>query len=174
MKRHLFRILVLTFLPMMYSMHLHAQVSVNAQVFAEVLDALTATENAQMSFGKFSPGMHGGEILLSPDGVRTVNGNVVLSGEGYSPGSFTITGEDQAVFSIVLPARESVLTLSSGGSKEMVVTNWVSNPPAGTGTGGLNGGSQEVKVGATLKVGTINDNPRGLYTGSYLITFSYN
>jgi hypothetical protein len=35
-------------------------------------------------------------------------------------------------------------------------------------------GSQTVYVGATLKVGTINDNPVGVYTGTYAITFDFN
>jgi hypothetical protein len=38
----------------------------------------------------------------------------------------------------------------------------------------LNGGSQEVKIGATLIVGSVNDNPKGIYTGTYFVTFSYN
>jgi hypothetical protein len=31
-----------------------------------------------------------------------------------------------------------------------------------------------VYVGATLDVGTLNDNPVGIYTGSYTITFDFN
>lgn len=41
-------------------------------------------------------------------------------------------------------------------------------------TGMLQGGFQIVYVGATLKVGTIEDNPVGIYTGSYMITFDFN
>jgi len=29
-------------------------------------------------------------------------------------------------------------------------------------------------VGATLKVGTLTDNPAGIYTGTYTITFDFN
>ncbi len=58
------------------------------------------------SFGKFSPETNGGEIHLSPQGMRSVNGSVVLSGGGHSNGSFIITGEDQATFSISLPSGQ--------------------------------------------------------------------
>jgi len=37
----------------------------------------------------------------------------------------------------------------------------------------LQGGFQTVLVGATLKIGTLNDNPVGVYTGTYTITFDF-
>jgi hypothetical protein len=56
----------------------------------------------------------------------------------------------------------------------MLVDSWNSVPTPGTGTGMLLNGYQTVYVGATLKVGTLNDNPVGIYTGSYEITFDFN
>lgn len=173
MKKALTRILILAFLVGSFSTRVHAQASVTASMFAEVIAALTANENSQMSFGKFSPGTNGGEIHLSPQGVRTVSGNVVLSGGGQSAGSFIITGEDQATYSINLPSGQSLLT-NTANNKTMAVVNWESLPPPGIGVGVLINGSQEVKVGATLMIGSMNDNPVGIYTGSYVITFSYN
>jgi hypothetical protein len=151
----------------------YAQESVTASMFAEVIAALTANEQSQLSFGKFSPETNGGEIHLSPQGVRSVTGNVILSGGGHNAGSFIITGEDQATFSITLPSGQSILT-NITGSKTMTVTGWESTPAPGIGVGVLNGGTLEVKVGATLLVGSMNDNPVGIYTGSYVITFAYN
>jgi hypothetical protein len=56
----------------------------------------------------------------------------------------------------------------------MVVSDWVTLPEnADTGIK-LDGGSQTVMLGATLNVGSIDENPRGIYTGSYQITFAYN
>ncbi|MBK7031660.1 MAG: DUF4402 domain-containing protein [Bacteroidales bacterium] len=122
----------------------NAQASVTASMFAEIIAALTANEQSQLSFGKFSPGTNGGEIHLSPQGVRSVGGNVALSGGGHSAGSFIITGEDQATFSITLPTGQSVLT-NSNGTKTMLVNNWESEPASGIGVGVLNGGSLEVR-----------------------------
>jgi hypothetical protein len=173
MKRNLIRFIILVLTIGLFTARVNAQASVNAHMFAQVIEALTATENSQLSFGKFSPETNGGAIRLSPEGVRSVNGNVVLSGGGHSAGSFIITGENQATYSITLPTGQSLLT-NSEGSKVMVVTNWESTPAPGIGVGGLNGGSQEVKVGATLLVGSLNDNPKGIYSGIYFITFAYN
>ena len=56
----------------------------------------------------------------------------------------------------------------------MMVSGWESVPPAGIGAGVLASGSLAVNVGATLTVGNMNDNPVGLYAGTYAITFAYN
>jgi hypothetical protein len=58
-------------------------------------------------------------------------------------------------------------------AKTLLVEDWVSVPAAGIGTGKLQDGFQTVYVGATLKVGTLHDNPVGVYTGSYNITFDF-
>ena len=56
----------------------------------------------------------------------------------------------------------------------MEVTEWEANPSLDSGTGVLKDGKLTLNVGATLKVGSMNDNPVGLYSGTYAITVSYN
>ncbi len=56
----------------------------------------------------------------------------------------------------------------------MIVDNWVSVPGTEIGAGMLQGGYQVVQVGATLNVGTLDDNPVGVYTGTYEISFDFN
>ena len=53
---------------------------VTAQAVAEVIEALTATETSQLNFGKFTPEVQGGLIIVSPEGARSSTGTVVLSG----------------------------------------------------------------------------------------------
>ncbi|HCC71036.1 MAG TPA: hypothetical protein DEQ09_07800 [Bacteroidales bacterium] len=60
------------------------------------------------------------------------------------------------------------------GARTMVVDNWMSIPSQGAGTGLLQNGFQVVYIGATLKIGNLNDNPVGVYRGSYIITFDFN
>jgi hypothetical protein len=151
----------------------NGQVTVTGQVFAEVVDVITATETSQLNFGRFSPGPQGGEIIISPGGEISTTGTVVMSGGVHNAATFNITGEEGATFSITLPAG-SVTLKHINDSKTMEVSAWVSDPPVGAGTGISDDGSQVVKVGATLEVGIRNDNPVGLYSGSYSITFAYN
>jgi len=150
-----------------------AQASVTAQAFAEIIAALTATETAQLNFGRFSPETQGGKVVLTPDGVRTAQGTVVLGGGGHNSASFYITGEYDATFSITLPSGPIVLT-NTINARTMKVSDWQSYPAPGIGVGKLNGGAMSVQIGAVLNVGTMNDNPVGIYAGTYAITFSYN
>ena len=150
-----------------------AQASVQATANAEVIEALTTTETAQLNFGRFSPETQGGKIILTPDGVRTAQGTVVLGGGTHNSASFYITGQYEATFSITLPSGPALLT-NTQNNKTMEVTDWSSYPAPGIGVGKLVGGSMTVRVGAVLNVGDFNANPVGLYAGIYAITFAYN
>lgn len=152
---------------------LFAQQSVTAHASAEIIVALTATETATLNFGKFSPESTGGEIRLTPSGVRTATGTVALSGGTYNPAIFNLSGQNNASVTITLPTAPALLTNSETG-KTMEVDNWESNPAAGLGAGVLIDGVLNLNIGATLKVGARSDNPVGIYAGTYSITFSYN
>lgn len=167
------RILTAVLFSLLFSGQVWAQASVTAQAFAEVIEALTATETAQLNFGRFSPGVAGGEVIISPDGLKSAQGSVMLSGGSSSPGQFTITGAPDATFSIQLP-EGPVELLHLGSNQTMTVNEWTSNPLAGNSSGTLNEGFEIVSVGASLVVGSIENNPVGIYTGSFSLTFAYN
>jgi hypothetical protein len=134
---------------------------------------LSANETAQLNFGRFSPETEGGEVLVTPDDSRASTGTVILGSGVHNAASFYITGENEATYSITLPPEPAIIT-NVINNKTMQVRNWTSNPANGPGTGVLSRGSQVVRVGATLVVGNQNDNPVGIYTGTYTITFNYN
>ena len=167
------RYLLFIFVILSFSSRVFSQASVTAQAFAEVISALTATETSQLNFGKFSPEVQGGQVIITPDGIRSTNGSVILSGGIANSGIFYITGAPDAAFSIQLP-NEPALLVHQNSSKTMMVSNWVSYPQAGKGTGVLVNGQQFVHLGATLHVGSLLDNPVGLYSGEFNLTFAYN
>ena len=167
------RYLLLLLVVVSVSSRAYSQASVSAQAFAEVISALTATETSQLNFGKFSPEVQGGQVIVTPDGIRTTNGSVILSGGMANSGIFHITGAPDAAFSIQLP-NGPIALVHQNSSKTMMVSNWVSYPQAGNGTGVLVNGQQFVHLGATLNVGSILDNPVGLYSGEFNLTFAYN
>ena len=156
-----------------HNQQLQAQSNITAQVFAEVISALTATETSQLNFGRFSPEVQGGQVIITPDGIRTASGSVILSGGMSNSGIFYLTGAPDATFSIQLPDIPAILT-HQNSTKTMLVSDWTSSPHSGTGTGVLANGEQFVSLGATLQVGSIVDNPVGLYSGTYNLTFAYN
>lgn len=149
------------------------QAIATGHITAEVIPAFSATETSQMNFGRFSPGPQGGRIILTPSSTISVLGSVYAGTGAHNAASFYVSGDNDAAYSISLPAGTIVLTNISS-AKTMVVEDWVSVPSPGTGAGMLQNGFQEVYVGATLKVGTLYDNPVGIYAGTYTITFDFN
>jgi len=150
-----------------------AQTSATGHIVAEIIPVMAASETSQMNFGRFSPGVQGGEIILTPQSTVSVLGSVFKGPGAHNAASFYVTGDVDAAFSISLPDEEIVLR-HEGTEKTIIVKDWMSIPSPGIGTGMLQNGFQVVYVGATLKVGTLIDNPVGIYTGSYTITFDFN
>ena len=147
--------------------------SATGHVIAEIISAFSASETSQLNFGRFSPGPQGGKIILTPQSTISVLGSVFKGTGTHNAASFYVSGDADASYSITLPASTVILTHMSN-AKTMLIEDWVSIPAAGVGTGMLQDGFQVVYVGATLKVGTLHDNPVGIYTGSYIITFDFN
>jgi hypothetical protein len=142
-------------------------------VLAEIVPIFTASETEQLNFGRFSPGPGGGEIILSPESTISVLGSIYKGPGSHNAASFYVTGDVDAAYTITLPSKTVLLTHISD-ARTMRVENWVSTPSTNLGSGKLQNGFQIVYVGATLKVGTLNDNPVGIYTGTYTITFDFN
>ena len=149
------------------------QVSATGHIYAEIIPIFSASETSQLNFGRFSPGPQGGEIILTPESTISVLGSVYKGTGTHNAASFYVSGDVDAAYSITLPVNPVILT-HINNAKTMVVEDWVSIPSPGLGAGMLQEGFQEVYVGATLKVGTLTDNPVGIYTGSYTITFDFN
>jgi hypothetical protein len=164
---------------LLYILHITG-ISVNAQpvsatghVIAEIIPVFSASETSQLNFGKFSPGPQGGMIILTPQSTISVIGSVFKGIGSHNAASFFVSGDANAAYSISLPTSPLVLTHTSN-AKTMLIQDWVSEPEQGIGTGTLQEGFQVVYVGATLKVGTLYDNPVGIYTGTYTVTFDFN
>ena len=147
--------------------------TVTGHITAEVISTLTAVETSQLSFGKFSPGPQGGSLILNPENTISVMCSVWPGSGTHSAASFYVTGDPGVAYTVSLPSSPVTITHVSS-ARTMTVEDWTSVPFAEPGAGLLENGSQVVYVGATLRVGTINDNPVGVYTGTYTITFEFN
>ena len=150
-----------------------SQESATASVEATIIIPVTATESSQLNFGRFFPGSAGGTIEISPTGSVQTSSTVVVDASPRNPGSFSVTGELDATITISLPDGPTTL-INEEASKTMQVDGWSTYPPNAEAGIKLEGGAQTVMIGARLRVGPIEENPRGIYTGSYQVTFSYN
>ena len=155
----------------------HAQVtpaaSATGHVIAEIISVLSAHETSQLNFGRFAPGPEGGEIILTPESSVSIVGTIYKGPGAQNAASFQVSGDYDAAFTISLP-EGPVDLIHSTDAKTLTVEDFVSVPSPGIGTGRLQNGYQTVYVGATLKVGPLHDNPVGVYSGTYTITFDFN
>ncbi len=147
--------------------------TVTGHIFAEVIAPLSAVETSQLNFGRFSPGPQGGSLIVNPENTVSVLGSVWPGRGLHSAASFFVSGDPGMTYTISLPS-EPVTISHVSSARTMKVTDWRSVPDTQPGAGLLENGAQTVWVGATLQVGTITDNPVGIYTGTYLITFDFN
>lgn len=165
-------VILMSVLVLVTSGNLSSQTSVTAQAFAEVIETLTVTETDQLYFGRFSTEIGGGQIIITPDGVRSAQGSVILVESPHSPGRFRLSGAPGASFTIQLPQSSSVLVHTNGGHT-LIVDDWMSYPSAVGSNTILTNGLQIISIGAILKIGSVEQNPVGIYTGTYQLTFAY-
>lgn len=123
-----------------------------------------------LDFGRFVAGT-GGTVVVSPLGVRSRTGAVVLlnspnAGRAMFNVGKSSNGASNKAIIISLPANGSIRL--SSGANTMAVGNFVANPA--TLLSVPNGGTT-MSVGATLTVAP-NQAP-GTYTGSFPLTVNY-
>jgi hypothetical protein len=121
-------------------------------------------------FGAFTQGAVGGSVILSPGGIRTATGDVVLLNMGttYYPAIFEVEAIVGTIISIV-NGPNATLTGSNGGSMSMIIGD--SSPAMPLTCTVQPPGRTQVYIGATLVVGSPAANPPGTYTGTFYITF---
>ena len=148
-------------------------------LFSQIQEAAYSSPPNQMevrvtqplSFGSFSPGFSGGDIIVSPYGNRTVTGTIVAFPDMTPlPARFEVRLIPNRIVHIVLPT-DATLTHTEGKGK-MTVTNFTTDKPGNTFiTTSGNPFINPVHIGATLKVQNSTVNPPGNYRGTFTVTF---
>jgi hypothetical protein len=132
----------------------------------------------EMSFGGIIPGPTAGVVRVSPDGVRTSTGGVILSGSDHQPAQFAGMGLYNQQVRIRMGSNTIQLT---GPGAPMTVSQWeIGSTPTtqvlttswrtfrlGSPTGTFN-----FPIGARVNV-SANQAP-GSYSGTFSIMLEYN
>lgn len=123
-----------------------------------------------LRFGAFFATTSGGTVSVSPAGVRTSTGSVILANFGYvfGPASFDIIAAPGTQITL-LNGPSVTLTGSAGGS--VTLTLGTSSPSSPFVTTAIPPAANTVNVGGTLTVGSSVASPPGAYTGSFYLTF---
>ena len=144
-----------------------------ANASATILTPIALTNTTPLAFGTIVPSTSAGKVTVANDGTRSGSNVVLIStastnSSASSAAVFDITGEKSKLYSVTLPADNSV-SISSGSDK-MVVTSFTSD--VATGGNKLTGGTDSFRVGGTLLVGASQS--AGTYTGTFDVTAQYN
>jgi hypothetical protein len=149
------------------------QASTTAHVFATVISAITSVKTSKSSFGHFYPGSFDGQLTNKPDGILSVKGNIDNGGDIRYSTSFDVSGDVNTAFAISLPKSPVKLT-NSLNAKSLTINDWNYLSLDTSGEDDLPYGYKKVNLNATLKLGSPKENPFGLYTGFYTVTFGFN
>jgi hypothetical protein len=122
-----------------------------------------------LNFGSFSAGTGAGTVEISPQGVRSSTGSVILMGGFFNQAIFEIKLIPGRLVQIMLGPPATLYRIGGGGTMLMTVG------PADRGDSFVTDGGHPffnpVQVGGTLTVGNTTANPPGDYEGQFSVTF---
>lgn len=135
----------------------------NFQVKAQI----TTTTIQSLSFGTFCLIGMGGNVAISPAGVRTITGDMIAINQNSTPYMQAII-EVTAPIGTRLAIVNSATQLHGSNGGTMTLRTIGSNPvsPLITATPRTN-----IGIGGTLTTGSPLTNPSGKYSGLFYITF---
>jgi hypothetical protein len=142
-----------------------------ASAAAKIVKTIEINKVADMNFGTMSTPSAPATVILSPLGGRTPSGpeiSLLSQAPTALASSYTTVGDNNAAYSITLPANGSINVTS--GANTMAITDFTCSEPlttafSVTGTGAFT-------VGAKLNLAA--NQPAGSYTGSFDVTIAYN
>jgi spore coat protein U-like protein len=146
----------------------------NASSTGVVVTPIAVTKSVDLSFGSFAAGASIGTVILTPAGVRSNTGGVVLTGGTPAAAKFDVTGQAGLTYSISMTGTSANLTSGSDTIPFTAISDTSASAiTTGIATSGtLTGGAQSIYVGGKLDV-AINQ-PAGTYTGTVAVDVNYN
>jgi len=147
----------------------NAQVTGTATGSATIITPISISKTVDMNFGNIAVSSTLGNVVLATDGTRTKIGGVTLPAVTgtVTAAQFTVNGLGTSSFSITLPTTYTI----TSGANTMNIDTFTSTP---SGSGSLVGGTQTIKVGATLDVAA--SQAAGTYTNAtgFPVIVNYN
>ncbi len=153
--------------------HAQSSQSASANGSATIVQAIAVNKTSDLAFGTIvkPTGADASTISVSSTGgSRTItNGNAVGAGaNAVSSAAFSVTGEGGSAFSISVNPTFNMT--GSGGTLVVTTTQSATTANLGGSIGSI--GSQTFGVGGSFPLTSATGS--GVYTGSFVVTVSYN
>jgi spore coat protein U-like protein len=152
-------------------------------VRVSVATSTTLSKTGDLHFGSITPSGTAGTVTVSPAGVRTSNGGVILAGGSPTAASFSGQGSRNQQIRITFDILGATLNRTIGGAS-MTANNFIAQgllanglaPLGSSGTGqrfriAATSGAFSFTVGARLNV-SANQAP-GAYVGTFDVTVDF-
>jgi len=163
------KIFILIISTLLLTINTLCQSTAIGRISAEIIEPIIITKNTDMDFGAIESNINGGDIELTPQGIRNTTESIKLSDKRtVSNASFKIMGQPKYNYSITLPNNANL----NNNSNQLIVDSFTSYP-SGTGTIDDNGNGT-INIGATLHM---NPNQSvGIYSNDngLIVVVNYN
>ena len=152
-----------------------SQSTASADAGANIITPISISNTQGLDFGDIVSQTNAFTVTMSASGSRTDASGLtgdqspLLSTDAGNQALFTITGEEDYKFSVLLPTSIDLSASGVTGATDMAVDTFTSNLNAANNT--LTGGSVDLSVGATLNVNATQ--AAGVYEGSFTVTVAY-
>ena len=139
-----------------------------------VYQPISIVKDADLVFGRVvrpSVGTGPGSVTIANSGARSVAGGVIGLTSTTSAAGFTVTGEGASLVAISIPATFQLMN----GAVPLTVTttNDLATPASTALNGSLGGtGTKSFNVGGSVPI--TDTTASGAYTGSFMVTATYN
>jgi Domain of unknown function (DUF4402) len=149
---------------------------------ASIVETLGLTNTVDLEFGTIIPASTAGSVTVTPTGLRTATGGVVLVGTGFHPAEFAGRGarRNQQI-SISFGAVSIILRKVGDPTKTMIVDTFRLGAPPSASLAPVAASTRfrivpvnliyDFPVGATLRVGA--NQSQGVYEGTFKVTVEY-
>jgi hypothetical protein len=138
---------------------------------ATVYRAISLAKVSNLSFGRIvRPNSGSGWVELAPTGARTSSSAVWLLTPSPTRAQFTLTGEGGRVVDVDIPATFDMTRVGGGSVTVTTDSNLAATPTLSSSLG--NNGTLSFFVGGRLDLDSTT--PGGAYTGTFVVTTSYN
>lgn len=145
-----------------------ASANATARVNAEIVAPISVTSEGTIDFGQIAANSEGGQVFLSPDGVRTATvDNILIPGGTTSTAVFKVLAADGYSYTLDIQADPLSTGTGTGGGAHTMDVNFQLDQYQLTGSG------QEQRIGLTSTLTLNPDQASGEYTGEVTMTVSY-